>query len=338
MHFYLQNAAALARLAAPALDVKAEPSGTVAAHFGVLRVGKQAADVPEHACVGGGVGARCAPDGRLVNADDLVHPFHALDLLALTGAAAGAVQGGCQRFVQNFIDQRGFSRTRHTGNTNHLAQREVHRNVLQVVFPRLDNAQHLAVAFPSDGRDLDKFASRQVRARDAALRLADIGNAARRHDLAAVYARAGTDIDNIVRLTHGVLVMLDNDQRVAEVAQTLHSGDQLVVVALVQADARLVQHIQNARQRAADLCRQPDALAFAAGQRCRPAGQRQVAKTHALQKAQTLLDFLKNGRTDALILGADLSSPDKLEFVIDALVAEIGNIDAAHRHRKAGGL
>ncbi len=88
-------------------------------------------------------------------------------------------------------------------------------------------------------------------------------------DLAAVDARAGADIDNIVGLQHRVLIVLHDDQRIAKITQPLHRCNQLVVVTLVQADARLVEHVEYAGERTADLGRQTDALAFAAGQRSR---------------------------------------------------------------------
>ena len=53
---------------------------------------KQRADVAKHARVGGRVGAWRAANRRLVDADDLIDPLHALDLLTL----AGAVQVQCQ--------------------------------------------------------------------------------------------------------------------------------------------------------------------------------------------------------------------------------------------------
>ena len=132
--------------------------------------------------------------------------------------------------------------------------------------------------------------------------------------------------------------MLDHDQGVAQVAQTLHGGNQLIVVALVQADARLVQHIQHTGQCAANLGRQADTLAFAAGQGGRTAGKGQIPQTHALQKAQALTDLFKNRRTDHLILGADLGGLDEFQLFGNALVAEIRNVDAADRDGQAGGL
>ena len=87
-------------------------------------------------------------------------------------------------------------------------------------------------------------------------------------------ARAGADINDMVGLEHRVLVVLDDDYRVAEVAQALQRGEQLVVVALVQTDARLVEDVQHAHQRRADVRRKADALALAARKRRRRAGKR----------------------------------------------------------------
>ena len=102
----------------------------------------------------------------------------------------------------------------------------------------------------------------------------DFGGRALRDDLAAMDAGAGADIDDIVGLADGILVMLDDDHRVAEIAQMDQRFEQPGIVALVQADRGLVQHIEHAGEARADLRGEPDALAFAARQRAR--GARQV--------------------------------------------------------------
>ena len=91
-------------------------------------------------------------------------------------------------------------------------------------------------------------------------------------DLAAVLARARADVDDVVGDPDRLLVVLDDDHRVAEVAQAHQRVDQALVVALVQADRRLVEHVEHADEPAADLRRQPDALRLAAGERGRPSG------------------------------------------------------------------
>ena len=47
--------------------------------------------------------------------------------------------------------------------------------------------------------------------------------------------------------------MLDDDDRVADIAELAERGDQLAVVALMQSDAWLVEDIENADESRADL-------------------------------------------------------------------------------------
>ena len=65
-------------------------------------------------------------------------------------------------------------------------------------------------------------------------------NRSLRDDFTAMNTRAGADVDDMVGSIHGVLVVLDNNQRVAEVAQPLERRKQTVVVPLVQADGCLL--------------------------------------------------------------------------------------------------
>ena len=79
-----------------------------------------------------------------------------------------------------------------------------------------------------------------------------------------MHASARPHIDDVVGRTHHVFVVLDHDDAVANVPQVLQRGNQAVVVALVQANAGLVQHIHHARQAAANLAGQANALGLAA--------------------------------------------------------------------------
>ena len=99
------------------------------------------------------------------------------------------------------------------------------------------------------------------------------------HHLAAVLTGSGTDVDHPVGGADGVLVVLDDDQGVAEVSQPDQGLDQPAVVPLVQADARLVEHVQDPDQAGPDLGRQPDPLCLTAGQRAGGAVERQVVQT-----------------------------------------------------------
>src|SRR3989442_869931 len=110
VHLDLHEAVALARLAAPALDVEREAPGLVAAHPRLLRPGEQRADEREDAGVGGRVAARRAPDRRLVDVDDLVDVLGALDARVCAGPVLGAVQHLRERAVEDVVDERGLAR------------------------------------------------------------------------------------------------------------------------------------------------------------------------------------------------------------------------------------
>ena len=107
-------------------------------------------------------------------------------------------------------------------------------------------------------------------------------------------AGAGAHVDDPVGRAHGVFVVLDHDQGVAQVAQPLQRVDQPRVVALVQADARLVQDVQHAHQAGADLGRQPDALRLAAARACRRRGRGQIVQADVDQEAQAAPDLLQD--------------------------------------------
>jgi hypothetical protein len=112
-------------------------------------------------------------------------------------------------------------------------------------------------------------------------------------DLAAVLPRSRADVDDPVGGGDGVLVVLDDDEGVAEVAQPHQGLDEPVVVALVQADRGLVEDVEHAHQAGPDLGRQADALGLAAGQRARRAIERQVVESHVDEEAQPGGDLLE---------------------------------------------
>ncbi|MDT4830208.1 hypothetical protein FQZ97_636620 [compost metagenome] len=121
--------------------------------------------------------------------------------------------------------------------------------------------------------------------------------------MAAVHARARAHVDHVVGAADHVLVVLHHQHRVAQVAQVLQRGDEAVVVALVQADAGLVEHVHHAGQAAADLARQADALGLATAERVGAAVQAQVVQAHIVEEFQPLADLVDHARGD-VALGA----------------------------------
>ena len=166
----------------------------------------------------------------------------------------------------------------------------MHVDVAQVVLAGAEDLDRAAGRAPARRRR-DRALAGEVLAGERLLDAFDLRGGALRDDVAAVLAGARADVDEVVGGAHRLLVVLDHDHGVAEVAQALERGDQLRVVALVQADGGLVEDVEDADQRGADLRGQADALGLAAGQRRGGAVEREVADAHVVQEAQPLGDL-----------------------------------------------
>ena len=77
--------------------------------------------------------------------------------------------------------------------------------------------------------------------------LLDLRRRALRDDLASVFAGTRTHIDHPVRLANHVLIVFDDDDTIAQVAQVVQGGDQAIVVTLMQTNRGFVQNIHHTR-------------------------------------------------------------------------------------------
>ena len=93
--------------------------------------------------------------------------------------------------------------------------------------------------------------------------LQDLVVGARADDFSAIFSRARAEIENAVGGAHDVGIVLDHENRVSQVAQVVQDLDQPVRIAAVQADGRLVEHIQRAHQPRTQRSRKLNALRFA---------------------------------------------------------------------------
>ncbi len=125
--------------------------------------------------------------------------------------------------------------------------------------------------------------------------------------------------------------MLDDDDRVAHVAQPGERVEQPVVVAGMQTDRGLVENVEHADQAATDLPGQADALRFSARQGGGRAAQGQIVEPDVEQKAEPAANLLEHLGGDRLphvvhssslknlnasvILRAQTSGNDRLAWV-----------------------
>ena len=208
----------------------------------------------------------------------------ALDAVVVAGARLGAaVQARRHPLEDDLVDERGLAGPGHAGHAAERAEREAHVDVLQVVHARAPDGEPLErqAALAGDG---DAAAAGEEVAGQRAGRRHDLGRRALGDHLAAVLAGPGTHVDDVVGRAHRLFVVLDDDHGVAEVAQAQQGVDEAAVVALVQADAGLVEDVEHADEGRADLRRQADALRLAAGERRRGALQRQVPDADVVEE------------------------------------------------------
>ena len=104
----------------------------------------------------------------------------------------------------------------------------------------------------------------------------------------------GTDIDNIIRRQHGILVMLYHDQSIPEITEMLQRGKKLIIVPLMKTDTGFVQNISHTHQTGTDLGGEPDPLCLASGKCSRRTGQRQVIQSHIHQELDPCSDLFQN--------------------------------------------
>src|SRR5262249_43429893 len=116
--------------------------------------------------------------------------------------------------------------------------------------------------------------------------------------------------------------------------------EQALVVALVEADRGLVEHVEHAGEAGADLAGEPDALALAARQRAGIAGERQVIEAHIVEEAQPLADLLEDALADLVLLFAQLGRQrlDPLGGSADRLFRYLPDMEAIDLHRQRLGL
>ena len=94
--------------------------------------------------------------------------------------------------------------------------------------------------------------------------------------------------------------MFHHQHCVADVAQPHQGVQQTGIVAGMQPDGRLIQHVQHTHQPGADLGCQPDALRLAAGKRLGGAVEGQVFQTDIHHELQPFGDLFQHPVGDDL--------------------------------------
>src|SRR4051812_49310176 len=190
------------------------------------------------------------------------------DAIVLAGNHPRAIEMPRHRAVENVLDESGLATPRDSGDRDEKAERNLDVEISQVVLASAFDADHtIGVHAATDlgNRDLDL--PTQVAAGDGLGIGTYFVDGAFGDDESAVLPRARAQIDQVIGCLHRLLVVLDDDDGVAEVAELSQGVEQTRVVALVEADGRLVQDVEHTDQSRTDLCSETDALRFTTGER-----------------------------------------------------------------------
>ncbi len=228
----------------------------------------------------------------------MLQPAH---LAVAAGQHLGPIEVLTQPLTENLHQERTLAAAADTGDADELAQRDTDVHILQIVLGRAQHLQPLAIAWPALLGHGDTLAAAQVGPGQAGRVGRHLLRRALRHQLAAMLARPRPQIEQPIGGAHRVLIMLHHQHGVAQVAHSLQGVDEPGVVALVQADARLVEHVEDAHELTADLRRQSNALRLAAAQGAGHAVERQVVEADVDHEVEPLANLLQDGLGDELL-------------------------------------
>ena len=336
IHVEPRRAVAFAGLAAAARHVEAEPPGLPAA---LLRLGQhreQRTDVVPDLHVGRRIRPRRAADRRLVDHDHLVELVRSRDRVELARHCGLASEQPPQLGLEHVAHERTLAAARHAGHAHEKPERDLDVDPLQVVVTHAGEFQRLACGLAAFFRHLDRFASGEKRARQAAVTRRHVGWRARRHDFAAPLARAWPEVHHPVGRADRVFIVLHDDHRVALVAECLEGAQELDVVSGMQPDRGLVEDVEHAREPRADLRGQANPLALAAGKRGGFAVEREIAKAHLVEKLEPRADLLEEFRGDQGLRAVENEVGEKFPRVRDRQGTQC--VERERRRSRASGL
>ena len=226
VHFDFNHAVALAGFAAAAFDVEGESADAVAAFAREGDAGEEFADGGEQAGVGGGIGARGAADGGLVDVDDFVEVFEGLWMLSygagsswarLSSRAVILARVSLIRVDLPLPDTPVMQVIKPSGSSRVTFLRLLPRAPLRT------SIRSGLTGVRSDGTAMDFLPLRYCPVTDFSHLATFFGGVGNQY-VAAVFARARTHIDDEIGFADGVFVVFDHNHAVAQIAQTFEGG------------------------------------------------------------------------------------------------------------------
>ncbi len=142
----------------------------------------------------------------------------------------------------------------------------------------------------------------------------------------------------MIRTAYGLLVVLHHHERVVVSGELGEGLEQDLVVARMQPDGGLIEHVAHALQVRAELRGEADALRFPARERGRSTVELQVAEPDTLEELQPCTNFREQIAGDLALARAETQPREKLRAGADGLAGEGGDRALAKAHGERGGV
>src|ERR1035437_8957599 len=143
--------------------------------------------------------------------------------------------------------------------------------------------------------------------------------------MSSVQPGPGPEIDNVVRRANRVLVVLDDDDGVAQISQTFEGIEQSMIVALMQSDARFIEDVKHADEPRPDLRGQPNPLCLAAGERVALPVHREVRQANIFEEGQPGANLLDDLTGNMLFKFGEFQRSEEGERFLDAHARYVDN-------------
>src|SRR6267154_5042871 len=177
---------------------------------------------------------------------------------------AGVILFCGERAEEDVVDESGFAGAADAGDNGERVQRNHQIDILEVVHRGAKDAEEFSAGLMPDVRNGNAEFAAEVFSGERLLIVEHVSVSAGEEELAAEFACAGAEIDDVAGGFDGVRVVFDDENSVAEVAQGFEDVDQALRVARVEADAGFVENVERADEMRAERSGELDALRFAA--------------------------------------------------------------------------
>ena len=114
-------------------------------------------------------------------------------------------------------------------------------------------------------------------------------------DAAAFLARARPHFDQMLRMLEHMDIVVHDDDRIAVCQKVVHHAEESLDICRMQADRRLVEHVENACRPVAHRTRELHTLALSCRERIARAVKRKIAKAELLETGERLIERRDDG-------------------------------------------